>query len=140
MKDDAGAVGGEGQPASGGHAEAVGVDSDLAKGTLVITKATKDKAKWDNQSATIIEVLANHYWVELLTGPEKGTVKKYAKRFVFADPGSLLAFAPAGGGDALAGGGDAPAAFAPAGVSSGGGDASPNAAEVDDDDGFAAFS
>ena len=146
MKDDAGAVGGEGQPASGGHAEAVGVDSDLAKGTLVITKATKDRAKWDNQSATITEVLANHYWVELLTGPEKGTVKKYAKRFVFAVPGRLLSFAPAGGGDAPAGGGDAPAGGGGASisgggaVSSGGGDASRNATEDDDDDASFVFS
>ena len=170
MKDDAEAVGadrsGEGQPAtgSGGHEgqpasgegqaatapAAPGLanqkDSDLAPGTLVTTKATKDKAKWDNQSATIIESLANFYRVQLLTGPEKGTVKKYAKRFVFAVPGRLLAFAPAGGGDAPAGGGDAPAggggAFSSGGgaVSSGGGDASRNAAGADDDDGFAAFS
>ena len=35
MKDDAGAVGGEGQPASGGHAEAVGADSKLAGGGRV---------------------------------------------------------------------------------------------------------
>ena len=121
-------------------------DSDLAPGTHVITIATKDKAKWDNQSATIIESLANFYRVQLLTGPKKGTVKHYAKRFVFAVPGRLLAFAPAGGGDAPAGGGDAPAGGGGASisgggaVSSGGGDASRNAAEVDDDDGFAAFS
>ena len=80
-----------------------------------------------------------------MTGPEKGTVKKYAKRFVFAVPERPLAFAPAGGGNAPAGGGDAPAggggAFSSGGgaVSSGGGDASRNAAEDDDDDGFAAF-
>ena len=136
MKDDAEAVGAdrsgegqlatgsgghEGQPASGeGQAAtapaAPGLanqkDSDLAPGTLVTTRATKERAKWDNQSAKIIGSLAKMYKVQLLTGPAKGTIKKYEKRFVFAVPERPLAFAsaggsaPAGGGDAPAGGGD----------------------------------
>ena len=172
MKDDAEAVGAdrsgegqlatgsgghEGQPASGeGQAAtapaAPGLanqkDSDLALGTLVTTRATKERAKWDNQSAKIIGALANMYKVQLLTGPEKGTIKKYAKRCVFAAPEQLAGggqpadggVAPAGGGDAPAGGGGASISGGGA-VSSGGGDASRNAADSDDDDApFAAFS
>ena len=128
MKDDAEAVGadrsGEGQPAtgSGGHEgqpasgegqaatapAAPGLanqkDSDLALGTLVTTRATKERAKWDNQSAKIIEPLTNFYKVQLLTGPEKGTIKKYAKRCIFVPerPRRTLVFARADG-SALAG-------------------------------------
>ena len=125
-------------------------DSDLAPGTLVTTRATKERAKWDNQSAKIIGALANVYKVQLLSGPGKGTIKKYAKRCIFVPerPRRTLVFARADG-SAIAGGGDAPAggggAFSSGGgaVSSGGGDASPASERgegADDDDGFAAFS
>ena len=101
---------------------------------MVTTKATKDKPKWDKQSGKIIEALTAVYKVELLTGPEKGYVKKYSKRCVFAAPGQLAGGSqPAGGGDAPAGGGDAPAGGGGA-SSSGGGVASRHAAESDEDD------
>ena len=78
--------------------------------------------------------------MQLLTGPEKGSVKKYAKRFVCAAPEQPVGGGQlAGGGVALAGGGDALACGGGAMLSNGGGDASRNAAEDDDDDGFAAF-
>ena len=90
---------------------------DLAPGTLVTTKATKKKEAYDNQKAKIISALASTYKVELLTGPEKGTTKKYGKKLVFrvAAPEQLAGGGQHADGSQPAGGGQPAGGSQPAG-------------------------
>ena len=46
-------------------------------GDVVITKARKYKAKYNNVEARVTSIYVKHYGVTLLTGPEKGGNHKY---------------------------------------------------------------
>ena len=52
---------------------------ELKVGDFVITKAAKNKGKYDGKEARVDGILSGHYKCYILSDPAKGETKKFAK-------------------------------------------------------------
>ncbi len=83
--------------AATGAAEGATPAPAINVGDLVIGKASKYKEKFNDVECRVTSILAKHYWVTILTGPEKGNEHKYLHHCVSLKPPPAILFQAAKG-------------------------------------------